>query len=654
MSNLKELIKSLDEGGVSEENEIEVYADSIKQALALASAEFNVDLTMLDYDVIEKGTKGFMGFGRQPFKVIVRPLTAEKEFGDLNALDSKLTSSALHINTSVIPENMPGTFKIRTTKTGVWFKVSPPRGKGEPAKLQDIAAKFDMLRIKNYDQELVKKIAKNKTGEYIRVGEWVPNIDNDGSLRVELSDDEMSAYVRFQPPRFSGRHMELDDVLIALKHMNIISGIDEKKINAYLEEMNYSSPLLAAQGSKPQHGKDAYIEYKVRLSSEINFNVTDDQIDFKELNLIENVVAGQILAVKIPAEKGIPGRTVTNRVLPAKSGKDCSIIFGEGTILSDDKTELTAERNGQVVMKGNKITVDEVMIVSGDVDNKSGNIVMLGSVMVTGNVIDNFTIKASGNIEVRGSVQKAFLEAEGDIIVRGGINGRDEAKIETTNGSIYARFVRSAHLVAEKNVFIGEELLHSRVDAGKVIFSNGRRAHIVGGILRAGDEVNAKEIGADSYVKTEIRVGMNPKVLQQMQDLESGMANLIDELEKIEKDLHTLDQRQRAGKITAEQKEMIQTLKGRKEKLTERKTEIKFSIDELNEYLNMIEQKGRVCAEKNLFPGVEIYIKDKKLKVNDPYSNVLITLERGEWKFGKYQPPAGVDAQLSAFARKRR
>ncbi len=654
MSNLKELIRSLDNGNVSSANEIEVYADTIKQALSLAAVEFKVDMTMLDYDVLEKGTKGVMGFGRQPYKIVVRQISANDEFGYLNELDSKLASAALHVNTEFLPDNLPGIFKIRSTKTGIWFKVMRPRGKGEPAKIADVAAKLEMMKIKNFNEELVKKAIKNMTGEYVRIADWIPNIDNDGSLRVEVADDEMSATVRFQPPRFSGRHMDTDDVLVALKHANVISGIDEKKINEYLDEMNYSSPLIAATGSKPKHGKDAYVEYKVRLNNEIKFNAGDEQVDFKELNLIENVVAGQVLAIKVPAEKGILGRTVTNRVLPAKSGKDCAINFGEGTILSDDKTELTAERNGQVVMKGTKLTVDEVMIISGDVDNKTGNIVMLGSVMITGNVIDNFIVKASGNIEVRGSVQKAFLEAEGDIIVRGGINGRDEAKIETTSGSIYARFVRSARLVAEKNVFVGEELLHSRVDAGKIIYSNGRRAHIVGGILRAGDEVNAKEIGADSYVKTEIRVGLNPKVLQQMQDLEAGTASTNEELEKIDKDLLTLDQRQRAGKINAEQKEMIQTLKGRKEKLTERKTELKFSIDELNEYLGMIEQKGKVCAEKNLFPGVEIYIKDKKLKVNDPYSNVLITLERGEWKFGKYQAPAGVETQLSGFARKRR
>jgi uncharacterized protein (DUF342 family) len=49
--------------------------------------------------------------------------------------------------------------------------------------------------------------------------------------------------------------------------------------------------------------------------------------------------------VKVPAEEGIPGRTITNRVIPAKSGKDTSIKYGKGTILSEDGTELTAEIN---------------------------------------------------------------------------------------------------------------------------------------------------------------------------------------------------------------------------------------------------------------------------------------------------------------------
>ncbi|MBN2858444.1 MAG: DUF342 domain-containing protein, partial [Candidatus Delongbacteria bacterium] len=278
---------------------------------------------------------------------------------------------------------------------------------------------------------------------------------------------------------------------------------------------------------------------------------------------------------------------------------------------------------------------------------------MLGSVLVTGNVLDEFVVKASGNIEVRGSVQKAILEAEGDIIVRQGINGRDEGRIETTGGSIYAKFVQRANLIAEKNIFVTEELLLSNADAGSLILCNGKRAQIVGGVVRAGDEVNARMIGSESNTKTVVYVGVNPKILQQMSNLEKNHSDSTDELEKIDLDLSTLENRQRTTRLSDEQKERFAVLKERKEKLTKRKEEIALELQELKEYLEVIEQKGRVCAEKKLFPGVEVVIKNNKLRVNDLYSDVSITLRNNDWAFGSYIPPEGFEDVMTSRKRRR-
>ncbi|MGL4368113.1 MAG: FapA family protein, partial [Spirochaetota bacterium] len=331
---------------------------------------------------------------------------------------------------------------------------------------------------------------------------------------------------------------------------------------------------------------------------------------------------------------------------------------GEGTILAENGQELTAEKNGQVVMKANKICVEEILVIKGDVDNNTGNIVMLGSVMITGSVLDNFTVKASGNIEVRGTVQKAFLEAEGDIIVRQGVNGRDEAKIETTGGSIFTKMVHSAHLVAEKNIIVAEEILHSRADAGKMVFCNGKRAQIVGGTIRAGEEINARMIGAESYTRTELHVGMNPKVLQQFSDLQALLDKTKEEKGSIEKDLSTLQNKKRMGQLPKDQEEKLQMFAGRKEKLDTREGEVSLELEELKAYLGMLEQHGKVCVEKTVFPGVEIYIKDQKLKLNDEYTNAKITLEGNDWRFSSYERPvldaASAAAMVGMKAGKRR
>ncbi|HPP95373.1 MAG TPA: FapA family protein [Spirochaetota bacterium] len=645
MPSLKDLFMEID-SAISEENSdnsLEVYADSVKQALELAAKELNVDISALDYEIVEKGTKGFFGIGRLPYRIIVTPIKLSTvEMTELDELDSKFSGS--HIpGISLQKEDSDGIYKIRVTKNGVMLKVIPPRGNGAKVAPESVENKLYEMRISKFDKSAIAKAVKNARSEWIKVGDWVPNPNYDGTLRVEVTDDEMKAYVYFNPPRFNGRHMDYDDVIEALRNAGVVTGIKEKEINDYLEEMDYRRPLLAAEGQYPRNGRDAYIEYKVRVDkSRVQFEEDDSgKVDFRNLELLENVVAGQLLAVKVPAEEGIPGRTITNRVIPAKSGKDTSIKYGKGTILSEDGTELTAEINGQVVFKLGRISVEPVYVVGGDVSLETGNIVFLGSVIVQGSVLDNFEVKAAGNVEVKGTVQKANIEAEGDIIVHQGISGKEEARVESTGGSIFAKFVQNSNLIAEKNVVVPEGILHSNVDAGEKIYSIGRRAKIAGGVIRAGDEVNARFLGAEGATRTIIRVGINPKILQQMDDLQKIKDELENELTKLRLDIKTLTTQKRnaGGKLADEKEKLLTEMTEREAKQSERFDEVNSELEELNSYISMLEHKGKVCAERIAYPGVEIYIKDKDFKIRDNYTHVTFKLEGGEIHISDYEPP---------------
>ncbi len=659
MASLKEMLMSI-EDDENPEDEVEVLADSVRQALDVAARELGVDVSDLDYDIVEKGTKGIFGVGRQPYRVIVRPLMRRHEEHDIEKIEQKL--SGYHEEDLILErqsKNADSTFSIRVVRSGVWLTVTPPRGNGRYVTPDEINNKLFSMQINNGDIKKIDKEARKPSGTPVKIAEWIPKPEWDGTFSVEITDDEMKCYVNFIPPRFSGRHMEYEDILSALKSNGVVVGIRDDAIRQYLEKMNYSQPLLAAEGTPPRHGNDAYVEYKVRIDkSRVSFEEDKEtkKVDFKDLDLLENVVVGQVLAVKVPAAEGVPGRTVTNRVLPARSGKDITMRHGKGTILSEDGTELTAEINGQVVFQGGRLSVEPVYTVKGDVNLETGNIVFLGSVLIGGSVQDNFTVKAAGNIEVRGSVQKAFLEAEGDIIVVQGIMGREEAKIESTGGSIYTKFVQAATIIAENDVIVSEGILHSRVDAGGKILCNGRKARIVGGQIRAGEEVNARFIGADASAKTEIRVGINPKVHQQLVDIERVKREVDEEYEKVKKNMHTLtiQKTNSGGKLPPDKEEMLAKSKEQMQKLGNRQNEINLEYEELKAYLGMIGHKGKICAEKTLFPGVDIFIKDKKYEVKDPYNHIKITLEGDNWKFGEYEPPAMNDEKGKIMRVRRR
>jgi uncharacterized protein len=658
MSNLKNFLKNIGDEGqdISLGNDIEVFADSVKQGLELASRDLHAEISTLDYEILEKGNAGMLGIGRKPYHLLVRKSETGGQYKDVLDIEQKLSKVSItdDIQLKKTGDNIDGKFKIRVSKSGIWFTVFPPKGKGKKVELSEVREQLGSLRISNVDNKKIEKIVSGRSGKPVKIGDWIPNPENDSKISIEMSDDEMKVFAKITRPRFSGRHLDVDDVIDALKQGGVVTGIQEERIAKYLDEMDYSSALIGAEGVKPKHGRDAYIDYKVRIDKSRTVFEEDEkgQIDFKDLDLLENVVVGQLLAVKVPVEEGVPGRTVTNRVLPAKSGKDMHLKYGKGTILSEDGLELTAEINGQVVYQHLKISVDPVHVVKGDVSLETGNIVFLGSVLITGNVQDNFVVKSAGNIEVRGSVQKAFLEAEGNIIVRQGIVGREEAKIESTGGSVYAKFIQSANVVVEKDVIVPEGILHSNVDAGSRIICTGRRAKIMGGNIRAGEEVNARYLGSDTFTKTDISVGINPKVLQQMTDLRNVLKESNDELEKLNLDLNTLKiQRATSGrKLPQDKEELYNKLLSQKQKLTGRIQEITIELEELNAYLNILEQKGKVCAEQCIYPGVEIHIKDEKFSVRDQYSHVKISMENDEIKIFEYEPPQFTSDQTKMMA----
>ena len=658
MSKLKDLLLEInDEEDSADDSAVEVYADSVRQALELAAEELGVDVTMLDYDILEKGTKGLFGIGRQPYHVLIKIHETDTEHDDLDLIERKLSGEHIPGITIEKKKDVDGSFKLRVTRSGMWLTVVPALGKGNPVDILQVNNKLFSMRINNADNAKIEKELKKPSGESVKIGEWTPNPEYDGSMYVEVTEDEMKAFVHFTPPRYFGRHMEVDEVVDSLKKAGVVTGIKQDRIKDYLDNMDYNHPLLGAEGSRPRHGRDAYIDYKVRVDrSGVKFEEDESgKVDVRNLELLENVVVGQLLAQKVPAEEGIPGRSVTNRIIPAKSGKDVQIQYGKGTILSEDGTELTAEINGQVVFKVGKISVEPVYVVSGDVSLETGNIVFLGSVIVSGSVQDNFVVKAAGNIEVKGTVQKAFLEAEGDIIVHQGISGREEAKIESTGGSVFAKFVQNANVVAETDVVVPEGILHSNVDAGGKVYCVGRRARIVGGRIRAGAEVNARYLGADVSTKTEIRVGINPKVLQQIADLEAIKEKIDVELSEMNKNLITLKNQRKTTRLSAEKEKMYQDMSSRQEKLSSRIGEVNLELEELQSYIGMLEHKGKVCAEKSAFPGVDIYIKDQKFFIKDEYNFIKFNLEGDEIRLSEYEQPEFVEGQqrISTLVRRR-
>ena len=76
-------------------------------------------------------------------------------------------------------------------------------------------------------------------------------------------------------------------------------------------------------------------------------------------------------------------------------------------------------------------------------DFSTGDINFLGDVCIHGDICSGFTVRAIGNITVGGVVEACTVEAGGDLVVSGGVQGDNQAVIRAQR-NIFAKFIENS------------------------------------------------------------------------------------------------------------------------------------------------------------------------------------------------------------------
>jgi uncharacterized protein (DUF342 family) len=621
---------------------VEAEGPTLEAAVSGAATLLSVPVRRLEYEVVEKGAPGFLGTGQKNWKI-----KAYERFAVLDVADEDeaVEEEAAEVE---VQKNQDGDVFVHYMQDGVFLKVAPPLGAGKPVTEDQAMEALFSRQAKEIDNQLVSATVKEAGGVYIRVGGFDRTAANDAVASVEIVDQEMQAFVRVIPPGPDGGDISLETMLSILRNNRVVFGIDEDFLRDFTDRPVYKERVLVAEGLKAANGRDAYLQYnfdtdqsKVRLREGVN-----GKVDFKDLNIIQNVVEGQPLAKKISAEAGVPGRTVTGKLIPARDGKDNAMLMGKNVHLGDDGSTIVADLNGQVVVISGKINVEPVLVIQGNVDLKVGNILFLGTVVVNGNVEDGFSVKAAGNIEVNGTVEKAELDAEGDVIVHQGITGKTTGTVKAGR-SVWARFIENAIVESGNMVVVSDGIINSQVDASKRIICQGKRAHIVGGRLRATEEINAKIIGSPtSGTETLCEVGFDPKSKERLAKFTEAQEAFEKELEEVQLNLQTLVNIRKQRKSLPEDKEVyMKELLGRRQELMVELQNIDAETGKIQEFLSTLKTRGKVSASSKVYPGVRIMIRDVREDVRTDYKSVTFILEDGLIRVIKYEEPDDEEAK---------
>ncbi len=621
-----------------EKKSIQVSGVTLEEALSQASIELGLPIKRLEYEVVESGGRGSFGVGKKRWTLVVSEAVREKR-----GVEEYMPDASVQLNIAQTQKALDrdGEVYVRLAPEGVLIKVTRPLGRGKRAQERRAIERLSARGVVDYDARLIGEAVREAEGEYVRVADYRYNPANDSVLSVEVVDQEMRAQIAISRPGAGGTDLSAESVVEMLKNHGVTHGLKEEAIVELCDNPRYGQTVIAAEGTKPINGEDAKIIFSFETDhSNVKLKEKNGRVDFRELNLVQNVVEGQILARKVPAKEGTPGMTVTGRYLPAKTGADTSIQAGKNTKLSEDEMTLTSLINGQVLIVADKINVEPMYVVPGNVNLKTGgNVIFLGTVLVRGSVEDGFKVKAAGNIEVLGNIGKCELDAEGDVIVHQGINGKNGGLVRAGK-SVWSKFIENAFVEAGESVIASDGIINSGVDANVNIACHGKRATIVGGRLRAAELVTAKTFGSVNGSETIVEVGYDPKSKARLAENEEAVQAIVKELEEVDLNIHTLESLKKAKQKLPEEKEayLTELLEHKHELLVSRKAH-EDEIESVRSYLASLKTRGKISASAHVFPGVKIFIKEASLEVRNEFRSVTFVNEANLVKVTRYEEP---------------
>ena len=630
---------------------VEVHADTIDEALADAVVQLDTKLANLNYEVVEKGSDGILGLGKKPWKIMVYqdPSTIKKS--------TKLTSEGLfdtdeETETAKIT-NRDGLFYVRHFKSDIMLKIILPLGEGIPVEVKDVLDEIKRPDTISFDEELVKKCVKSGTdNDYCVVGQFKHVPAGDVVIGVEVTKDEMTGSIVVSPPSMSGSEASFDMIKRALLQQDVVEAcIEEDKIKEFVDTPVYDVPFEVAKAIMPVDGHDAYISYNFETDPKKLRAQVDEEgnVDYKKLNNIQNVIADQPLAQKIPAQRGKGGKTLFGRYLEAKNGKDIQIQLGANVKLDRDGVTIKAEIDGEVMLVNGKVTVEPIKYLDA-VNVKTGDVKFVGTVVIKGNVQEGYKVEAT-NIEVNGIVDKSRLEATGNIIVRQGIFGKGEGFIKAGK-SLWAKFINDTTVEVEENVIVSDSIVNSTVTAMKNIVLRGKKAQIIGGHLMATEEICARKVGSPGGgTETILEVGVDPRAKKRLEELQNQQAKSTKEYENCDLDIQTLEQQKKLRKkLPQEKEEKLKTLKERCEQISEELEVMTDEINKIQEHLRDLKAIGKVKVEGDVYAGVKIYIRDVLDEVKIDTKSVTFFYDKAFSKRGPYEPPSLAEEQPDGYS----
>lgn len=502
-----------------------------------------------------------------------------------------------------------GYFQLFTQEDGTYLKIFEAEAGGETVFYEEISNYLVDRKIYDYDKiSIGKALANLKGSALVKVSQDVI-APVDEIAEVEILEERTYAKARFYPPSNLGRRLRKEDIIGVLVRSGVKYGVVEDTIDQFLSERQYCKDYIVAKATPPIQGHDAKITYHFNTDLTLKPKRNEDgSVDFHQLDTISHCNRGDLLATLTPIDYGKPGIDICGNMIKPLKVNNRVLRHGNKIRLSEDGLKIYSEVNGHVSLMDGRVFVSDTYEVPASVDASTGDIDYDGNVVIKGNVITGFSVKARGDIEVNGVVEGAYIEAGGQIILKRGMQGMNKGVLKA-NGNIVTKFLENAEVIAGGYVST-ESILHCKVSAKGDIIVGGKRGFVTGGEIRSGSMISVKTAGSNMGTATLLEVGIDPKVVEEFRELEKKLVNMTADKEKLSQAINMIRKKLAMGaSFTEERKEYLKQVTKNNIMLETQIKESKRRFEELKIEMDH-NSSGVIKVSDIVYPGTKLVISN--------------------------------------------
>ncbi|MCA9304595.1 MAG: DUF342 domain-containing protein [Phycisphaerales bacterium] len=350
--------------------------------------------------------------------------------------------------------------------------------------------------------------------------------DIDHLLRLTVQNRKLEGVLTVSPP-------ERIDVIDEPTLIAYLEGaevhpraIDKDAIRSLLKQLDEhpgkTAQAIVARGTEPVRGTDASITFDPSIQLELN-RIRARKAAFE--NAVakgtlqsdpegENAINFYTMSPFLIVHKGDPICTIT----PEVPGKDGSDIYGESIASVDGRdntntkdpslcrrgNSVTAAISGNLIVQPDSIRINSVLEIPRDVDFSTANVDFPSDVDVGGGVLDHFSVRAEGSIEIRKLVQSSAIDSNQSITLHQGMAGKNSGTLAALQ-NLTAGYLESVHAVVGGDCNIQQEITNSQIQiAGEL---HAPTAHARGGEISAARGITLGVIGSIQGVETIVVLG---------------------------------------------------------------------------------------------------------------------------------------------------